>query len=226
MDRARLAAAVAAALEAGLVEAGCTLVAVEEVDALAGRLGEALDRFHADHPLEPGMPTQSWRASLGEVARQLTDLAERRLVSDRRIERDATLVRRAGWTPHLQGAAEQLRRTLLDTLRRAGAEPPSVGELAALHPGSDVAGLLRLMAREGLVVAVAKDRYYEATALRGEQERIVTLLTELGAATPAALRERLGRSRKWLIPLLEWCDTQGITLRKGDQRVLGSARRA
>ena len=226
MDRARLAAAVAAAMPAGLVEAGGALVAVQEVDALAGRLRETLERFHADHPLEPGMPIQSWRASLGDVPRPLTDLAERRLVADGRIERDTSLVRRAGWTPHLKGEAEQLRRSLLDTLQRAGGEPPSVGELAAQHPGSDVAGLLRLMAREGLVVPVAKDRFYEAGALKDEQERIVTLLTELGAATPAALRERLGRSRKWLIPLLEWCDTQGITLRKGDQRVLGSARRA
>jgi selenocysteine-specific elongation factor len=226
MDRTRLAAAVAAAMPSGLVEAGGALVAALEVDALAGRLREALERFHADHPLEPGMPIQSWRASLGEVPRPLTDLAERRLVAGGHIERDTSLVRRTGWAPHLQGEAEQLRRELLDTLQRAGGEPPSVGELAAEHPGADVAGLLRLLAREGLVVAVAKDRFYESGALKSEQERVVAVLTELGAATPAALRERLGRSRKWLIPLLEWCDTQGITLRKGDQRVLGSARRA
>jgi selenocysteine-specific elongation factor len=110
-------------------------------------------------------------------------------------------------------------------LEHAGPEPPSIGELAAQHPDADVAGLLRLLAREGLVVAVGKDRYYEAAALAQEREKLVSLLTELGAATPAMLRERLGRSRKWLIPFLEWCDTQGITLRKGDQRVLGSAPR-
>jgi len=225
MDRKRLAAAVAAA-RATVVETGGWLVAAPEVDALAARLSEALDRFHADHPLEPGMPIQSWRAAVGDALRSLVDLAEHHLASYGRIERDAALVRRAGWTPHLHGKDQQLRSALLAQLERSGAEPPSVGEMAALHPGADVAGLLRLMAREGLVVAVGKDRFYEAAALRAERERIVTLLTELGSATPAALRERLGRSRKWLIPLLEWCDTQGITLRKGDERVLGSARGA
>ncbi len=79
------------------------------------------------------------------------------------------------------------------------------------------------MAREGVVVAVGKERFYETAALARERQRVVTLITELGAATPAAIRERLQRSRKWLIPLLEWCDTQGITVRNGDQRVLGSA---
>ena len=105
----------------------------------------------------------------------------------------------------------------------AGAEPPSVGELAGRHAGADVAGLLRLMAREGVVVPVGKERFYEAAALAAERDRIVTILTELGSATPAAIRDRLGRSRKWLIPLLEWCDAQGITERRGDGRVLGSA---
>ena len=226
MDRTRLAAAVAAALPVGLEEADGWLVALEEVDSLALRLTEALDRFHANHPLEAGMSIQSWRASVGEVPRPLAELAERRLAADGRVQRDTSLVRRSGWTPHLQREAQQLRQTLLADLEMAGAEPPSVAELAAHHPGSDVAGLLRLMARQGLVVAVGKDRYYEAAALQAERERIVILLTELGSATPAALRERLGRSRKWLIPLLEWCDTQGITRRNGDERVLGSGPRA
>jgi selenocysteine-specific elongation factor len=226
MDHSRLAAAVAAALRAALVESGAWFVAAAEVDALAGRLSGALERWHSEHPLEPGMPIQSWRASVGEVPRPLVDLAERRLAADGRVERDTAVVRRHGWAPHLGGKGHQLRQALLTALQQAGAEPPSVGELAALHPGADVAALLRLMAREGLVVAVGKDRFYEAGALRAEQERIVTLLTELGSATPAALRDRLGRSRKWLIPLLEWCDTQGITRRKGDERVLGSVRHA
>ena len=223
MDSTRLAAAVASALGLGLVATGDWLVASDEVDALAAALGEALDRFHADHPLEAGMPIQAWRASAGDVPRPLVDLAERSLASSRRVERDTTLVRRSGWTPQLAGRDQQLRQALLDGLRQAGGEPPSVGELSAQHPGADVGGLLRLMAREGLVVAVGKDRFYEAGALRAERDRIVTLLTELGSATPAALRQRLGRSRKWLIPLLEWCDTQGITLRKGDERVLVSS---
>ncbi len=220
MERARLAAALAAALPPGLVEADGWLVAAQEVEALAARLGHALDRFHAEHPLEQGMPLQSWRASAGEVARPLLDLAESRLIAGSRVLRDTSVVRRADWKPRLGGAAQQLREALLDALRRAGAEPPSVAELSALHPGADVGGLLRLMAREGVVVPVGKDRFYETAALRDEKDRLVTALTDLGSATPAQLRDRLGRSRKWLIPFLEWCDTQGITRRKGDQRVL------
>jgi len=34
------------------------------------------------------------------------------------------------------------------------------------------------------------------------------------------LRDRLGLTRKYLIPLLEWADRRGITRRSGDARTL------
>src|SRR2546427_3599189 len=36
-------------------------------------------------------------------------------------------------------------------------------------------------------------------------------LTELGSATPAELRDRLGLTRKYLIPLLEWARSEEHT---------------
>ncbi len=229
MDRQRLGAALSAAIgSGGLVEAEGRLFASAEVEALADRLAASLAQFHAEHPLEPGMPAQAWRASAGSAPVPLVELAVQKLLGSTQVQRDGALARRAGWTPSLDAGAARLRDVLLAALREADAEPPSVGELAARHSeaGADVPGLLRLMAREGLVVAVGKDRYYEAGALARERERVVALLGELGSASPAALRERIGRSRKWLIPLLEWCDSQGITIRRGDDRILGTPRPA
>jgi selenocysteine-specific elongation factor len=226
MDRTRLGTAVAAALAGGLVETDGWLVAAGEVEALADRLAETLARFHDQHPLEPGMPSQSWRSAAGAAPQALVDLGVQRLVAARLVVKDGALVRRGDWAPRLGTGAMRLREELLAALREADAEPPSVAELAARHPKADVAGLLRLMAREGLVVAVGKDRYYEAAALNRERDRLVALLEELGSASPAAVRDRIGRSRKWLIPFLEWCDAQGITARRGDERVLANPRPA
>jgi len=221
MDGARLAAALATALDGGLVESDGRLFAAADVADLTERLAGALERFHAERPLEAGMPAQSWRAAAGTAPAALVDLAERHLADLQLVTRDGALVRRATWAPRLGDAAARLHAELLRELKDADAEPPSVPELAARHPGADVAGLLRLMAREGAVVPVGKDRYYETAALEREKDRIVSAVTELDPATPAAIRDRLGRSRKWLIPLLEWCDAQGITVRKGDGRVPG-----
>ena len=55
---------------------------------------------------------------------------------------------------------------------------------------------------------------------------LVTRATEAVAAhapagiTVSALREALGTSRKYAVPLVEWMDAQGLTRREGDLRHL------
>jgi selenocysteine-specific elongation factor len=60
-------------------------------------------------------------------------------------------------------------------------------------------------------------------------ERIAAIRGQLEAAlrrdrqiTPAAFRDLIGTSRKFAVPLLEWFDAHGVTLRSGDVRVLRS----
>jgi len=81
--------------------------------------------------------------------------------------------------------------------------------------------MLRLAAARGQVEAVERDRYY----VRGALDQFVEVLSEMGQhgpIIPAAVRDRLGISRKYLIPLLEWADVRGITVREGDGRRLKS----
>jgi selenocysteine-specific elongation factor len=42
----------------------------------------------------------------------------------------------------------------------------------------------------------------------------------------ADFRNLLGTSRKYAVPLLEWFDARGITIRTGDYRVLRTKREA
>jgi hypothetical protein len=85
-----------------------------------------------------------------------------------------------------------------------------------------VPALLAHLAREGAVERVDQDRYALKQALEEFRRAVEDTLRELGSATPAQFRDRLGLTRKYLIPLLEWADRRGITSRKGDTRVLRS----
>jgi selenocysteine-specific elongation factor len=217
------------ALEAALVEAGPAvvrsgdwLVDAAAVPLTADRMLAALAPYHAQHPLDPGMPAQAWRAAAGPVRKELVELAAQRLEGSGAVVREGSAVRLHGFTPGGGEAGGAARDALLRELEAADAEPPSIAELQALHAGLDVAGELRLLAQAGSVVPVGKDRYYAASALAQERERVVAILRELGTATPAQVRERLGRSRKWLIPLLEHLDREGVTTRQGDSRILRS----
>jgi selenocysteine-specific elongation factor len=228
MDLGALAVAAgfgAARLEAALADAGGVLrradawvVGAREVGAVAERLTAALGRWHKEQPLEPGMPVQAWRASAAGP-QPLVALAEADLLQRGSVVRAGALIRLPGFDPNAAAGALADQERVLAALREAGAEPPTVAELEARFPGVKVGAVVRMLARAGRIFLVG-ERYYEAESLAAERGRLVGILAELGEGTPAAIRERLGRSRKWLIPLLEWADREGITVRNGDSRRL------
>jgi len=98
---------------------------------------------------------------------------------------------------------------------------PTVAELERELPNAPVRAVLAHLAREGVVEQMDQERYAAAPALAEFRAALEATLTELGSATPAELRDRLGLTRKYLIPLLEWADRRGVTRREGDARVLG-----
>ena len=220
LDQPRLRAALDEGVAGDLVRSGEWLVAESVVAETVGGLVKALAQYHAGHPLEVGMPAQAWRSSAGDLRKELVEVAELRLERGNAVVRDGATVRLPDWRPGGGEAERKVRETILRELEAADAEPPSVAELVVAHPGVDVPGALRLLALEGRAVAVGRDRYYEAEAFRRERERLAAALRELGEASPAAIRERVGRSRKWLIPFLEHLDKEGVTERRGDVRTL------
>ena len=142
------------------------------------------------------------------------------------LETNGTLVtqdgiaRVAGFTPRVKGGNEQVNR-LVSHIRTAGLAPPSTAELSLALGATDLAASLRLAVTAGDLEPVERDRHYSREAL----ERFVATLLELGKSgliTPAQVRDRLGITRKFLIPLLEWSDSRGITVRVGEGRRLGS----
>ena len=65
-----------------------------------------------------------------------------------------------------------------------------------------------------------KDFYVAAEHLDAARQAIVQNCEANGELVIPALRDALGTSRKYLIPLLESFDAEGLTLRQGGRRVL------
>ena len=167
-------------------------------------------------PLSQGVPTQTLRGGLRE---DLADISIRELERAGEIETHGPFVRRKGWAPTLSAADAKATSVLAHDICAAEREPPSVGELVARH-GTGVPALLGYLEREGRIVKVEADRYYDRSTL---DEMVSTLKEHLVAGevyVPAQLRDVLGLSRKYLIPFLEFCDRKGITERRGEGRVL------
>jgi len=163
------------------------------------------------------MPLETLRRSLkapDDVAEAVLD----ELRAAGRVRRLDGLVALAGFSPKVEGGEAEIDR-IVQILEQAALTPPSLPELERETGRRDVAAMLRLAAASGRVEAVERDRYYT----RGALDRFVAAVHEVGQDSdivPGALRDRLGISRKYLIPLLEWADGKGITVRVGETRRL------
>ncbi len=194
----------------------------QAVVAAAGRLAEVVRRYHEEHPLDPGMSLQALRAAVGTPAppSAVMDAVLAFGVKSGAVEVAGSVARRPRWRPALDArvtdAGEKLARRLAD----ARWQVPTVAELEREFPGLPVRALLSHFARTGTAEPIDAERFAAKGALAEFRAALEAALAELGSATPAELRDRLGLTRKYLIPLLEWADRHGVTRRAGDARVL------
>lgn len=177
--------------------------------------------FHSSYPLEPFAAVTSLRAA-HPIDDSIFSACLALAVEKGSLEACAGGYRVPGFMPVISPAVEKAESVILARLREKPLEPPSVSELEAHAGGTGVMPILRLLARRGAVVAVEPDRYYDAGALEGVLATLRSVMSDGSGKTPAQLREALGMSRKYLIPLLEYCDRHRITERRGDSRVLAS----
>ncbi|MGC2241460.1 MAG: selenocysteine-specific translation elongation factor [Acidimicrobiia bacterium] len=167
----------------------------------------ALVRAHHDeHPLRPGIPIATIATSL-KIPPEL---------ADRIVEDSVSLVRRGpdvAWVEHREEMTKEMRN-LWDEARRRLADSLSVPTVSELGLDQE---LVHLLGRTGELVRVSADLAY----LPEQMAEIRESLTRIGSPfTVAQFRDATGLSRKYAIPILEWADDQGITMRQGDSRIV------
>jgi selenocysteine-specific elongation factor len=100
--------------------------------------------------------------------------------------------------------------------------PVSYEEIALAVRRSSILGMSKafdgLLAR-GALVKVG-DALYRGSQIGAIHRRIEEYIERNERMTMAEFRDLLGTSRKYAVPLLEWFDSRGITVRSGDYRMM------
>ncbi len=210
---------------AELLVSDTTVVSAAAVADAAGSVRQRLERYHGDHPLDPGMSLQSLRAAIGQAGSggapaAVVDRVLANACRDGSCEISGAVVHVPSWRPVFDSRAEEARRLVLAHLRDAEWRVPTVAELERDVGRSGLLPLLAHLARTGSLEQIDQERYADPAAVERFRGALEAALGDLKPATPAELRDRLGVTRKFLIPLLEWADRRGITKREGDGRIL------
>ena len=77
-----------------------------------------------------------------------------------------------------------------------------------------------LLVEEGVLISVAEDILFHHKDLEAAKRMLREHLEKEGTMTASQAKNILGSSRKYIIPLLEMLDNEGLTIRRGDVREL------
>jgi selenocysteine-specific elongation factor len=185
-------------------------------ESLASELMETLRRYHDEHPLEAGAP-QQWLRSRVAAPESAIDAVLASMASSGIAEVEQGTVRVRGFAASLDARQRPTADAVARRLAQAGAEPPSIEELATeLDQSTDeISSIVRWLARDGSLVPVEPNRYYVRSAVEDLITSLRCGMSHDEDYGPADLRSLIGLTRKFLIPFLEYCDREGYTIRDG-----------
>jgi selenocysteine-specific elongation factor len=193
-------------------------------DDLRQRTSERVERFHKENPLSPGILREDLRASLGRRVREETFRAAlEELSTERKLDVQGELVKRAGSEISLQPEEAQAKGEIEKAFVEAGLAVPAVKEVLARLPveAKRAEKLLQILLREKNLVRVSPELIFHRDALAHLKVQLVTYKRAKGERISVPVfKELTGITRKYAIPLLEYLDRERVTRRAGDERVI------
>ncbi len=190
---------------------------------LEDRMLRALGRLHAAHPRQSAIPRVHVAASLPDLASDaLVAGILDRLKHQGKVIADARTVALAGHEPRLSQAERRLKQELAEALRSGGMSPPDVAELtASAGPRSSaVPDLLALLRDEQRITEISSSLFLDADVDLELRRRVRERLADGSSLSMAELRDLLGTTRRYAVPIGEYLDRVGLTRRQGDVRRL------
>jgi len=216
-----LTEALTAAGRAVPVQEGRRLLAAEAFERLAARLRDVLADLHQREPHRAGMPLPALRQELGTEQPVFEALLAREVAAGTvRLEGEVAAL--AEHRVALDPEQERLLSVVEQTFTRKPFETPTAEELSTelRVDAEQVRRLLTVLRERGTLVEVEPGLCFHREAIARAQELLVTELQRRGELLSPEFRDLLGTTRKWAIPLLDYFDRQGVTVRLNGKRVL------
>jgi len=183
---------------------------------LINRAAASIDRAHEENPERRGVDLSEFRTDLEIESEKLFSAVILELTRNGfvRFENQIARVSHQPSLPlELLSVAENIRAAL--SAKRF--DPP---DRKGLSQDRNLQQALRFLIDKGEIVEITREIVVLREAAEQMQKTITEFLSEHGSATASQLRQKIGTTRRVIIPFLEYLDRTGVTRRIGDERVL------
>ncbi|MGD9632153.1 MAG: selenocysteine-specific translation elongation factor [Pirellulales bacterium] len=195
-------------------------------DVLAEIEQGIVDAVKYSHARAPLRPTVS-RERIVQLFKRRQESNVLEAIIDRLIERgalrgDQRSVALPDFAPQLSTTQQRLHEHVLTAFLEAGVKPPTPIEISNTMSSTEetVLQILDLCAAEGALVYIGGEIYLHRDVEAGIRLQVERALNEGAGLTVSQIRDLIGTSRKFAVPICEHFDRIGLTRRAGDLRVL------
>ncbi|MBW2060167.1 MAG: selenocysteine-specific translation elongation factor [Deltaproteobacteria bacterium] len=192
-------------------------------DGLTGQVLNILKGYHEEFPLRPGLNKEELKTRVPPLAdNKLLTFVLDHLLQSGAVGVDRDEIHLAGHLPSLAEEHQEIETRLLKAYQETGLTPPFYKDVSRSLPGTpdQRKEVLELLLKRGLLVRVKADLFFHRKAIVKAREQLLTHFQRHKELTTPQFKEITGLTRKYLIPLLEYFDAQGLTMRVGDTRIL------
>jgi len=200
---------------------GDVLVSAEVVANLRAKMQARVEAFHKANPLVAGISREELREKVGvgpEVYRGVEDA----LVREKMLVVAGELIHAAGRGVVLRDEEAESKKQIEAAFSSSGLKVPLLKDVLASLPIDQVRAqkIVTLLLRDRVLVKVGDDLVFHRDALEGLRKLVVAQKPKSPKMNVVAFKDLIGVTRKYAIPLLEWLDSQRVTRRVGDERVI------
>ncbi len=213
---------------AALTDAGRTYrlpsgkyVHTETVEAIGMRVSEALAQYHAQHPTSRGMPLAELVEALDAPEELVTHTVDV-LADGGGIAAVDGLIARAEHRVTESPQQQRVLEAVGAALREGRFRPPSVDGISKQTglPEEEVRWALDILMERGEVIEVEDQLLFHAEAVEEARQMLADYIRNEGGLESVKYKYLLDTTRKYAIPLLDYFDRVGVTVRQGYTRFL------
>ncbi len=204
------------------------VIASQKHEELKSLLLKQMKDYHKKFPLKKGIPKEELKSKLPPLIDPrlfnylLTDLFNSSLIA---VEKEKLWLH--DHKPLLKDSQKELQDTIEKIYRKGGLTPPSFKELVVQLSSDEreTKSIIDLLTADSIVVKVKDNLWFHRDALETLKKNLIEFLKDNGEITTPQFKELTQASRKYTIPLMEYCDQSKITIRVGEKRVLREKQR-
>ncbi len=202
-----------------VMKSGTELIDRSYLDKYVDHIKEFLDSFHRQQPWAAGVAPGEISRKLKLPVAELSKIIDH-MISIGELEQTNGMLKIKGYLPHLKSDQKKLAQELMAVLSAKPLASPLKKEFIERNPAFEI--IINFLRDQGDIielnggVLLTKDDFSTVAA------RVSSYLTQVGKATASQLKDYLGTTRKYMIPILEKLDSLEVTRREGDYRVPGA----